>query len=81
MAEIESCFFIFQSQPLIRYCTRCNTLGITPDVNPPNEDFKASVQYRLPQLSPRIYHISNKPLSFMIQSGYWKEKKKSPSYP
>ena len=44
----------------------------------PNEDFKASVQFRLPQLSPRIYHINNKPLSFMIQSDYWKEKKKIP---
>ena len=47
----------------------------------PNEDFKASVRFRLPQLSPRIYHISNKPLSFMIQSGYWKEKKRKEKKP
>ena len=26
MTEIESCFFIFQSQPLIRYCTSCESI-------------------------------------------------------
>lgn len=44
----------------------------------PNEDFKASVQFRLPQLSPRIYHISNKP--FVLHDPKWllKRKEKKP---
>lgn len=44
MVKIKNYFFNLQSQPLItialhqgqypRNCTRCNTLGIAPDLNP-----------------------------------------------
>lgn len=47
----------------------------SPTAIPQINTFKASMHFRLPQLSPRIYHISNKPLSLMIQSGDWKKKK------